>query len=116
MDTVNGALLNCDIIIALAHLNHSEIESLAQKVAKISIVVGGDNRTYMDTRMINRSLWVQTDAFGFQIGKLDVRWVKGSTNFRYENVLTILKPEMKSDPQIDEVIAQSGDILRRPLP
>ena len=115
-DSINGALLDCDIIIALAHLNHSEIESFAQKVPKISIIIGGHNRSYMDAKMVNRSLWVQTDAFGFQIGRLDVRWVKGSSDFQYENVLTVLHPEMKADPQIEEMITSSGDILKRPLP
>jgi len=115
-DSINGALLDCDIIIALAHMNHSEIESFAQKVPKISIIIGGHNRSYMDAKMVNRSLWVQTDAFGFQIGRLDVRWVKGSSDFQYENVLTVLHPEMKADPQIEEMISSSGDILKRPLP
>jgi 2',3'-cyclic-nucleotide 2'-phosphodiesterase (5'-nucleotidase family) len=115
-DLINGALLNCDIIIALAHLDHPEIKSLAQNVPEISIIIGGDNRSYMDAKMINRSLWVQTDAFGFQIGRLDVRWVKGSSDFQYKNVLTVLHPEMKTDPQIEEMITSSGNILKRPLP
>ena len=115
-DSINGALSDCDIIIALAHMNHSEIESFAQKVPKISIIIGGHNQSYMDAKMVNRSLWVQTDAFGFQIGRLDVRWVKGSSDFQYENVLTVLHPEMKADPQIEEMITSSGDILKRPLP
>jgi len=115
-DLINGALLNCDIIIALAHLDHPEIKSLAQNVPEISIIIGGDNRSYMDAKMINRSLWVQTDAFGFQVGRLDVRWVKGSSDFQYKNVLTVLHPEMKTDPQIEEMITSSGNILKRPLP
>ena len=72
---------HCDYLIALAHLNHAEIESFAQKVPKISIIIGGHNQSYMDAKMVNRSLWVQTDAFGFQIGRLDVRWVKGPPIF-----------------------------------
>ena len=115
-NTINGALLDCDIIIALAHLNHSEIESLAQKVPKVSIIIGGHDQAYVDAKKLNRSLWVQTDAFGFQIGRLDVRWEKGSSDFQYENVLTVLHPEMKSDPEIEEMIRSSGDILKRPLP
>ena len=115
-DSINGALLDFDIIIALAHMNHSEIESFAQKVPKISIIIGGHNQSYMDAKMLNRSLWVQTDAFGFQIGRLDVRWVKGSSDFKYKNVLTVLHPEMKSDPEIEKLITSSGDILKRPLP
>ena len=115
-DSINGALLDFDIIIALAHMNHSEIESFAQKVPKISIIVGGHNQSYMDAKMVNHSLWVQTDAFGFQIGRLDVRWVKGSSDFQYENVLTVLHPEMKADPQIEEMISSSGGILKRPMP
>jgi 2',3'-cyclic-nucleotide 2'-phosphodiesterase (5'-nucleotidase family) len=115
-DSINGALSDCDIIIALAHMNHSEIESFAQKVPKVSIIIGGHNRSYMNAKMANRSLWVQTDAFGFQIGRLDGRWVKGSSDFQYENVLTVLHPEMKTDPEIEEMITSSGDILKRPLP
>ena len=114
--TINGALLDCDIIIALAHLNHSEIESLAQKVPKISIIIGGHDRVYMDAKMLDRSLWVQTDAFGFQTGRLDVRWVKGSLVFQYENFLTVLHPEMKTDPEIEGMIASSEEILKRPMP
>ena len=115
-DTIKGALLDCDIIIALVHLNHSEIESFAQKVPKILIIIGGHDRAYMDAKMINRSLWVQTDAFGFQIGRLDVRWGKGSSDFQCENFLTVLHPEMKTDPEIEEMIGSSGDILKRPMP
>ena len=115
-NTMNGPLLDCDIIIALAHLNHSEIESLAQKVPKISIIIGGHDRAYMDAKMLNSCLWVQTDAFGFQIGRLDVRWVKGSSDFQHENVLTVLHPEMKPDPEIEEMIRSSGGILKRPIP
>ena len=80
-NTINGALLDCDIIIALAHLNHSEIESLAQKVPKISIIIGGHDRAYMDAKMLNRSLWVQTDAFGFQIGKTGRKMGEGILRF-----------------------------------
>jgi 2',3'-cyclic-nucleotide 2'-phosphodiesterase (5'-nucleotidase family) len=115
-NAINRALLDCDIIIALAHLNHLEIESLAQKVPKVSIIIGGHDQAYVDAKKLNRSLWVQTDAFGYQIGKLDVRWIKGSNDFRHENVLTVLKPEMEADPKIEEMISSSGDILKRPLP
>ena len=115
-DSINGALSDCDIIIALADMNHSEIESFAQKIPKISIIIGGHNQSIMDAKMVKRSLWFQTDPFGFQIGRLDLRWVKGSSDFQYENVLTVLHPEMKSDPEIEEMIRSSGDILKRPLP
>jgi 2',3'-cyclic-nucleotide 2'-phosphodiesterase (5'-nucleotidase family) len=113
---VNAGLSKCDIIIALAHLDSSEIESLAQHVPRFSVIIGGENRTYMDARMINRSLWVQTDAFGSQIGKLGIGGVKGSYEFRYENVLTVLHPEMEGDLRIEEMVARSGDLLKRPLP
>lgn len=115
-DTINGALLDCDFIIVLAHLNRSEIESLAQKASKISIIIGGHDRAFIDAQMVNRSLWVQTDAFGFQTGRLDVRWVKGSSVFQYENFLTVLHPEMKTDPEIEGMIASSEEILKRPMP
>ena len=115
VNTVNGALLDCDLIIALAHLNRSEIEALAQEVCSVSIIIGGDDRAY-NAKMINRSLWVQTDAFGFQIGKLDVKWVRGTPDFQYKNALTVLRPEMSGDPEIEKMIASAGDILKRQLP
>ena len=65
-------------------MNHSEIESFAQKIPKISIIIGGHNQSIMDAKMVKRSLWFQTDPFGFQIGRLDLRWVKGSSDFQYE--------------------------------
>jgi len=52
-DSINGALLDCDIIIALAHMNHSEIESFAQKVPKI----------------FDHHWWTQPELYGCQNGQ-----------------------------------------------
>jgi len=81
IETVNGPLSNCDFVIALAHLNHSEIESLAQMVPQISIIIGGYNRSYAFPQLINRSIYVQTAAFGLSVGRLNLGLVDGRSEF-----------------------------------
>lgn len=168
-ETINGSLSHCDHIIALAHLNPPEIEDLARKVPQISIIIGGNNRSFIFPKQINHSIWVQTDPFGIHIGRLDLRLTKGSKEFvdvlprrliqknieeiqkkmgdpqyakemknlketeekfleekkklpdaegknTYENFLTLLHPGMKSDPEIERVIASSREQLKRPIP
>lgn len=78
---INGPMANCDYIIALAHLNPSEIESLAQVAPRISVIIGGHDRLPINPRVINRAIWVQTDDFGHSVGKLDLKLLKGSSEF-----------------------------------
>jgi 2',3'-cyclic-nucleotide 2'-phosphodiesterase (5'-nucleotidase family) len=81
IEIINGPMANCDYIIALAHLNPSEIEFLAQVAPHISVIIGGHDRSPVYPRVINRAIWVQTDAFGLSIGKLDLKFLKGSSEF-----------------------------------
>jgi 5'-nucleotidase/UDP-sugar diphosphatase len=141
-ETVNRSLSDCDQIIALAHLNPSEIESLAKKVPQISIIIGGNDRSFIFPKQIRRSIYVQTDAFGLYVGRLNLRLVKGSSEFvdgpptrierglleketespdaeeknTYENFFTLLHPEMESDPEIENMISSSRNQIKRPLP
>ena len=71
----------CDHLIVLAHLTPSEIESLAKGMPEISIIIGGQDRSFVFPKKINRSLVVQTDAFGIHIGRLNLRLVKGSSEY-----------------------------------
>ena len=81
IEIINGPMVDCDHIIALAHLNSSEIESLTQVAPQISIIIGGHDRSPVLPREINGAIWVQTDAFGLSIGKLDLKFLKGSSTF-----------------------------------
>ena len=74
-------IAHCDYLIALAHLTSSEIESLAKGIPEISIVIGGQDRSFVFPKKIHRSIVVQTDAFGIHIGRLNLRLVKGSSEY-----------------------------------
>jgi 2',3'-cyclic-nucleotide 2'-phosphodiesterase (5'-nucleotidase family) len=129
--TVMGYLTTrCDYLIALAHLTSPEIESLVDIFPRISIIIGGEDRSFSFPKEVFGSLVVQTDAFGIHIGRLDLRLRKRSwdhidvfptTLLRkniegYENVLTLLHPGMESDKEIEKLIDSSRDQLKRPLP
>lgn len=141
-ETVHRFMSDCDQIIALAHLHPSEIESIVQEVPQISIIIGGNDRSFIFQKHICRSIYVQTDAFGLHVGRLNLRLVKGSKEFvdgppirierglleegtespdaeeknTYENFFTLLHPEMESDPEIESMISSSRNQLKRPLP
>jgi 2',3'-cyclic-nucleotide 2'-phosphodiesterase (5'-nucleotidase family) len=158
IEIINGSLYNCDHIVILAHLSSSEIESLANRISKTLIIIGGNDRSFIFPKKINQSLWVQTDPLGYRIGRMNLRLIKGSSEFvdvgarsalqkniekiqkliddpqhakeikslirlretlseqkkklpdaegrnAYENYLTYLHQEMKSDPEIEGLIA-----------
>jgi 2',3'-cyclic-nucleotide 2'-phosphodiesterase (5'-nucleotidase family) len=81
LETINRHLADCDHIIALAHLTPPEIESLAKEVPRISIIIGGNDRSFIFPKQIYRSIYVQTDAFGAHIGRMNLRLIKGSYEF-----------------------------------
>jgi len=80
-ETVNRLKSSCDHVIVLAHLTTLEIESLVRDVQPISIVIGGNDRSFVFPKQINRSLYVQTDAFGIHVGRLNFNLLKGSYEF-----------------------------------
>jgi len=67
-NTINGALWDCDIIIALAHMNHSEIESFAQNVPKISIIIVDTTGAIWMPKWSTAPSGVRRMPSGFKIG------------------------------------------------
>ena len=104
-ETITRFMASCDHIIALAHLTPPEIESLAKEVPRISIIVGGNDRYFMFPKHFKHSLYVQTDAFGSHIGKLNLNLVKGASEFRDVLPNTLLQQNIEKvrkrmeDPQ-----------------
>ncbi len=80
-ETVQRLKSSCDHLIVLAHLNPPEIEILVKDVQPISIVIGGNDRSFVFPKQINRSLYVQADAFGIHVGRLNLNLLKGSYEF-----------------------------------
>ncbi len=81
METINRFMSSSDYIVALAHLNPPEIESLAKEFPRVSIIIGGNDRSFIFPKQIHRSIYVQTDAFGVHIGRMNLRLIKGSNEF-----------------------------------
>jgi 2',3'-cyclic-nucleotide 2'-phosphodiesterase (5'-nucleotidase family) len=106
-DIIGGPMSNCDYIIALAHLKPAEIDSLCNRVPRISIVIGGDDRSFVFGKRVNHSIWVQTDAFGHHVGRLNLRLVRGSSEF-----VDVLPPELiqKNIEEIEKGIASSQSV------
>lgn len=81
METINRFMSSSDYIVALAHLNPPEIESLAKEVPRISIIIGGSDRSFIFPKQFDHSIYVQTDAFGAHVGRMNLRLIKGSDEF-----------------------------------
>ncbi len=81
IEAIKGPLANCDFVIALARLNHAEIESLAKMVPRISIIIDGSERSFTFPQPVNHSVCFQIDAFGFSVGRLDSRLVDARSEF-----------------------------------
>ena len=79
--TINRFMTSCDYIIALAHLTPPEIESLANEVPRVSIIIGGNDRSFMFPKQMHRSIYVQTDAFGAHVGRINLNLLKDSSEF-----------------------------------
>ena len=81
LETINRYLADCDHIIALAHLTPIEIQTFTKRIPKISIIIGGNDRSFIFPKQFNHSTYVQTDAFGAHIGRMNLRLLKGSNEF-----------------------------------
>ena len=120
----------CDYLIALTHLRFPDMESLIEISPRISVIIGGQDRSFALPKEVSGSLVVQTDAFGVHIGRLDLKLTKRfSGHFDifprtllqkniedYENFLTLMHPGMDSDPEIEKLIESARDQLKRPIP
>ena len=81
LETINRYLADCDHIIALAHLTPVEIQTLTKRISKISIIIGGNDRSFIFPKQFGHSIYVQTDAFGVHVGRMNLKLVKGSEGF-----------------------------------
>jgi len=81
MNIINKSMAHCDYILGLAHLNAPEIEILAKRIPKNLIIIGGNERSFVFPKHINHSIYVQTDAFGLRVGKLNLGLVKRASEF-----------------------------------
>jgi len=80
-EIINRFMSSCDYIVALAHLNPPEIESLAKEVPRVSIIIGGNDRSFIFPKQFHHSIYVQADAFGAHVGRINLRLLKGSNEF-----------------------------------
>src|SRR4030043_186176 len=81
LETINRYLADCDHIIALAHLTPIEIQTFTKKISKTSIIVGGNDRSFIFPKQFDHSIYVQTDAFGAHVGRMNLKFIKGSNEF-----------------------------------
>ncbi len=138
-EIINRDLADCDYVIVLAHLTPIEIQTLTKKVSKISVIIGGNDRSFIFPKQLSHSIYVQTDAFGAHVGRMNLKLVKGSKEFidvlprtkiqnnigevqntegknTFENYLSPMHPGIESDAEIEQLIAVSKDQLKRPIP
>jgi 2',3'-cyclic-nucleotide 2'-phosphodiesterase (5'-nucleotidase family) len=80
-EIISRLTASCDHIIALGHLTPPEVESLAKEVPRISIIIGGNDRSFIFPKQIYRSIYIQTDAFGAHVGRMNLNLIKGSDEF-----------------------------------
>jgi 2',3'-cyclic-nucleotide 2'-phosphodiesterase (5'-nucleotidase family) len=81
LETIKRYLADCDHIIALAHLTPIEIQTLTKRISKISIIIGGNDRSFIFPKQFGHSIYVQTDGFGAHVGRMNLKLVKGSEEF-----------------------------------
>ena len=81
LETINRYLADCDHIIALAHLTPTEIQTFTKRISKISIIIGGNDRSFIFPKQFDHSIYVQTDAFGAHVGRMNLNLIKGSDEF-----------------------------------
>ena len=81
LETIIRYLADCDHIIALAHLTPTEIQTFTKRIPKISIIIGGNDRSFIFPKQFDHSIYVQTDAFGAHVGRMNLNLIKGSDEF-----------------------------------
>jgi 2',3'-cyclic-nucleotide 2'-phosphodiesterase (5'-nucleotidase family) len=108
INIVHGPMSHCSYIFALAHLTPSEIESLAKRVSDISIIIGGQDRSLVFPNKISRSIVAQTDAFGFHVGRMNLRFTSRSSGWVDVLPKTLLQKNIEEikrkieDPQYEK--------------
>jgi 2',3'-cyclic-nucleotide 2'-phosphodiesterase (5'-nucleotidase family) len=115
-ETINRFMTSCDYIVALAHLTPPEIELLAKEVPRISIIIGGSDRSFIFPKQFDHSIYVQTDAFGAHVGRMNLRLIKGSNEFVDILPRTMIQKNIKEvqkkmeDPQYTKEIEKLKEI------
>ncbi len=107
---VKGPMSHCHYIFALAHLSSPEIDALAQRIPEISLIIGGRDRSFVFPKKIGRSLVVQTDAFGFHVGKINLKLLKRSLDWIDLLPRTLL---LKNIEEIQKKIEEAKDGIEK---
>jgi 2',3'-cyclic-nucleotide 2'-phosphodiesterase (5'-nucleotidase family) len=100
-------------------LNPPEIESLAKEVPRVSIIIGGNDRSFIFPQRIHQSIYVQTDAFGAHIGRLNLKLAKGSSGFVDITQRNLIQKNMDEiqkkieDPQYAREIGKLKEIQKQ---
>jgi len=119
LETINRYLADCDHIIALAHLTPIEIQAFTKRIPKISIIIGGNDRSFIFPKQFDHSIYVQTDAFGAHVGRMNLRLLKGSNEFVDVLPRTMIQKNIKEvqkkmeDPQYAKEIEKLKEIQKQ---
>jgi len=108
METIKRYLADCDHIIALAHLTPTEIQTFTKRIPEISIIIGGNDRAFIFPKQFDHSIYVQTDAFGAHVGRMNLRLVSRSAGWVDVLPRTLLQKNIEEiqrkidDPQYEK--------------
>jgi len=119
LETINRYLADCDHIIALAHLTPIEIQTFSKRIPKISIIIGGNDRSFIFPKQFDHSIYAQTDAYGAHVGRMNLKFIKGSNEFVNVLPITMIQKNIKEvqkrieDPQYVKEIEKLKEIQKQ---
>jgi len=119
LETINRYLADCDHIIALAHLTPIEIQTFSKRIPQISIIIGGNDRSFIFPKQFHHSVYVQTDAFGAHVGRMNLKLIKGSNEFVDILPRTMIQKNIKEvqkkmeDPQYAKEIEKLQEMQKQ---
>ena len=119
LETINRYLADCDHIIALAHLTPIEIQTFSKRIPQISIIIGGNDRSFIFPKQFHHSVYVQTDAFGAHVGRMNLKFIKGSNEFVDILPRTMIQKNIKEvqkkmeDPQYAKEIEKLQEMQKQ---
>jgi 2',3'-cyclic-nucleotide 2'-phosphodiesterase (5'-nucleotidase family) len=119
LETINRYLADCDHVIALAHLTPTEIQTFTKRIPKISIIIGGNDRSFIFPKQFDHSIYVQTDAFGAHVGRMNLKLLKGSNEFVDVLPRTMIQKNIKEiqkkieDPQYAKEIEKLQEMQKQ---
>lgn len=98
---------NVTIVLLVSHCGYEQDKELAKKFGEIDVIIGGHSKTLLSKpEKINNTLIVQAGANGSNLGKLKATF-DGRGNIKlYQGALFPLNREVKSDPEVDEMLRQ----------